>query len=281
MAEQECSRTVVIQLDTQRGTGSGQPEEGPVLVTGASSDGQWRLQATDNREAYGVTWTDEELCSMLAKPHGANNVAEYKCIFADIFSKSGWASEVEVGARIKDSCLDLSVRKWLKGGILRPLFAFSLEQINGDEIDLFPWLVQTCYNRDSLNTKSSSTTKELAALTASFEQQSNQLQEFIQVKNEHDNALVEKFVLLLNEKKKKIWELQGLDTTSASKERQKRRRSSSSPCDEEMESDAHRAPASSSEDQLSEAVEDAAEEVPSSAVPQSTNGGDSDTDEGL
>lgn len=79
-----------------------------------------------------------------------------------------------------------------------------------DDVDLFGWTCQTIEKRDEVEAALATTTSEVKDSKEMIETLQQQLDDLIKAKAEHEDQLLAKFVLLLNEKKLKIRNLQRL-----------------------------------------------------------------------
>lgn len=104
----------------------------------------------------------------------------------------------------KKSSLNIIIRQSVEG-ITHKFGALVLPYTDDtDEVDLFGWAIETVDERDSLaaRLKSSNTRMEDAERTIKSLQ--DQLSDLVKAKVEHENQLLSKFALLLNEKKLRI-----------------------------------------------------------------------------
>ncbi|KAI9813895.1 MAG: hypothetical protein M1832_006042 [Thelocarpon impressellum] len=179
-----------------------------------SSDGalalDLKLVATEGENAYVGSVRQKRLQKLRAKNyHGdedewerilSTTLLETTLKGADLKAADG----LEVLASVTDAEeVTVSFRKNI-GGITQRLGTVSLQKDETQEIELCDWT-------GIASEQASSTRDGLASLTARFQSQeetisklNQQLEELIKAKEEHENAMLQKFTELLNAKKLKI-----------------------------------------------------------------------------
>lgn len=94
------------------------------------------------------------------------------------------------------------------------LGSVSLTLNEGEEIALFDWAGAAAEATSSALADLANLRRKYADQKEAFEKLSEQLDDLIKAKAEHENALIEKFRLLLNSKKMKIRDQQRLLVTA-------------------------------------------------------------------
>ncbi|KAE9371991.1 hypothetical protein N431DRAFT_234510 [Stipitochalara longipes BDJ] len=171
------------------------------------------LIGTDNDSGFSVSLRHQP--SSLGKKNSSVNQEDWEAILEFILlataaPESPATEGLEAFAKINDN-LTITLQKRVEG-ITQKLGAITLSKDNLalDNIDLFEWCGLTL-------TAKRTTENELRSLQNAFRQNNEQVQklekklaELEKLKNDHESDLLEKFSLLLNEKKLKIRDQQRL-----------------------------------------------------------------------
>ncbi|KAL8962680.1 MAG: hypothetical protein Q9193_000948 [Seirophora villosa] len=121
--------------------------------------------------------------------------------------------DVELVAAITSSKLTITVRKSISG-IHQKLGEFSLPADPDANINLFDWTRAAVARADAAGAEADDLRRQLRAQTETAKRLQQHLEELIQAKQDHEDALLGKFCLLLNEKKAKIRDQQRLLATA-------------------------------------------------------------------
>ena len=109
-----------------------------------------------------------------------------------------------------DSELTITVRRKLEGGVTQRLGAIPVKKDEDLEVDTFSWTHSVIAQRDELASDIESLRSRYSNQEATIAKLTTQLDDLIQAKQEHENALMGKFCQLLNAKKLKIRDQQRL-----------------------------------------------------------------------
>ena len=119
-------------------------------------------------------------------------------------------SKLEASASLSnDDTLTLTLRHNISG-ILLSLGSITFTKDEAQEIDIFAWCSLSVQRSDTLETSIQTLNEQLVEQKGTVEKLEQQLDDLIQAKKSHEEELLEKFALLLNEKKLKIREQQRL-----------------------------------------------------------------------
>ncbi|KAL8921106.1 MAG: hypothetical protein Q9208_005859 [Pyrenodesmia sp. 3 TL-2023] len=121
--------------------------------------------------------------------------------------------DLEFVASIADSKLILTFRKSISG-IHQKLGDLSLSKDPDAGISLFDWTNIAVARAEVLQSEARSVQQKLAEQTQAAKRLNEQLEELIQAKKEHEELLLQRCAILINEKKKKIREQQCLLATA-------------------------------------------------------------------
>ncbi|KFY26064.1 hypothetical protein V491_01477, partial [Pseudogymnoascus sp. VKM F-3775] len=122
--------------------------------------------------------------------------------------KAAAAEGIEVEAAIEDDVAVELIFKKSTSGITQRLGSLRLPHDEDQEIELFDWCGASITHSHSLTSTLKSAQADLHKEQAKSQKLADQLEELIKAKEENEHSLLEKFSLLLNEKKAKIRELQ-------------------------------------------------------------------------
>ncbi|KAI4239548.1 MAG: hypothetical protein L6R40_005493 [Gallowayella cf. fulva] len=117
--------------------------------------------------------------------------------------------DLELVASITNSKLTITFRKAISG-IHQKLGEFSLSPDPNQSINTLDWASTAVLRAESLESDAETLRRKLAQQIEIAQKLNQQLEELIQAKQEHENALLEKCAVLINEKKKKIRDQQRL-----------------------------------------------------------------------
>lgn len=121
--------------------------------------------------------------------------------------------DLELVASITDSKLIVTFRKSISG-IHQKLGDLSLSKDPDAGISLFDWTNTAVVRAEVLQSEARSMQQKLAEQTQAAKRLNEQLEELIQAKKEHEDLLLQKCAILINEKKTKIREQQCLLATA-------------------------------------------------------------------
>ncbi|KAL8806906.1 MAG: hypothetical protein Q9182_001035 [Xanthomendoza sp. 2 TL-2023] len=116
---------------------------------------------------------------------------------------------VELVASITNTKLTITLRKSISG-IHQKLGEFSLSSDPNQSINILDWASTAVLRAENLVSQSLALQQKLAEQTALAQSLNQQLEELIKAKKEHEDSLLEKCALLINEKKAKIRDQQRL-----------------------------------------------------------------------
>ncbi|KAL8789654.1 MAG: hypothetical protein Q9213_001090 [Squamulea squamosa] len=117
--------------------------------------------------------------------------------------------DLEIVASISNSKLTITFRKSISG-IHQKLGELSLSKNPEASIDVLDWANTGILRAESLENEAETLRQKLAEQTAIAQKLNQQFEELIQAKKEHENALLTKCAILINEKKAKIRDQQRL-----------------------------------------------------------------------
>ncbi|KAK2766174.1 hypothetical protein FQN54_007690 [Arachnomyces sp. PD_36] len=174
-----------------------------------------KLVATEGEDPYVGSVKQSRLKSLRAKNYQDSD-EEWARILSHVFvpdrkspaSHRDWDKSLEVVATVKEVDDDekelvITLRKRIDG-ITQRLGSITLKQDDDQAIQLFEWNGIAVARANELETEISSLTEKYRVAEETIGKLSNQLEDLIQAKNDHDEQLIAKFVQLLNEKKLKI-----------------------------------------------------------------------------
>lgn len=114
-----------------------------------------------------------------------------------------WRSKLEMTSLLKGDTVVIELRQDING-IKQRLGYLEIPSNEEVEVELWQWLDETCKEKDESQLKLRVAEEQLKKQLEMVEQLSFQLQDLIAAKKEHEDALIVRFQLLLNEKKKKL-----------------------------------------------------------------------------
>lgn len=117
--------------------------------------------------------------------------------------------DLELVASVADVKLTITFRKSISG-IHQKLSEISLSQDPNAEINTLDWAHTAIIRADAFQSEAHDLQRKLAESTQAVKQLNQQLEDLIQAKKEHEETLLHKCAVLLNEKKAKIRDQQRL-----------------------------------------------------------------------
>ncbi|KAL8835472.1 MAG: hypothetical protein Q9170_003305 [Blastenia crenularia] len=117
--------------------------------------------------------------------------------------KDNFSTDLEIVSSITDTKLTITLRKSISG-IHQKLGEFSLSHDPSADINVLDWANTAIVRASALQSEAHNLQKKLVEQTQMVKQLNQQLDELIQAKKDHEEALLLKCALLLNEKKRKI-----------------------------------------------------------------------------
>lgn len=122
---------------------------------------------------------------------------------SESIEKSDSLETLEANATITGDQLVIIIRKNISG-ITRRLGEISLNKDDSQEIDSISWAATAVGRSSALEKEAEDLRSKYDAQSETLKRLNQQLEQFIEAKEQHENALFEKFAVLLNEKKSKI-----------------------------------------------------------------------------
>ncbi|KAI9699352.1 MAG: hypothetical protein M1836_002963 [Candelina mexicana] len=172
-----------------------------------------KLIATEGENPFVGTVRQNRLHKLRAKNYDGNGddweMLVARALHRDEVNAGQSKAGLEVVSSVGDGQLTITIRKNI-GGITQRLGTINLKQDDEQAVELFDWT-------GIATSATASAEDKLATLTSRYQDQettisklSKQLEDLIKAKQEHENALLEKFRELLNAKKRKIRDQQRL-----------------------------------------------------------------------
>ncbi|KAH0559746.1 hypothetical protein GP486_003736 [Trichoglossum hirsutum] len=182
---------------SQVGSSSSAPLDLELVATeGEHPQGQLAELRARNYKGEGKEWADILSTALLRKKREEGDAEAMK--------------NLEVVASInEDNYLMITIRKDI-GGIVQRLGTISMQQNEDVEIDPFQWAGIAAKSATTAEDEITSLSIRYRAQEEVIKKLSEQLEDLIKAKSEHENILLEKFVELLNAKKLKIRDQQRL-----------------------------------------------------------------------
>lgn len=198
---------------------SDEPDERLLLhvsQTGKKGPLDLKLIATEHEHLYHAEIESSKLSTLKAEQFGGDDT-ELRSIFSYLLLAGRSADvplstfkDVAMLASMEHDSVRITIRRSIDG-ITQHVASITLKQDDErEEVSPFSWVddavaeVEVCRAQIEELQTSLSTFKDTAA------QLQIQMDEFIQTKKDHDEELLQQFAALLNSKKRKIRELQGL-----------------------------------------------------------------------
>ncbi|KAH0541887.1 hypothetical protein FGG08_003692 [Glutinoglossum americanum] len=191
-----------------------------VSPVGSSSSASLDLEltATEGENPYTGSRAvrQNQLTKLRAKNYKGEDEEWVAILSAVLLLKKLEDSDVEVmkgleivGSINEDDNLIITIRKDI-GGIMQRLGTISMWQNEDTEIELFQWAGIAAKSARAAEDEVASLSNKYRSQGETLKKLNQQLEDLIKAKVEHENALLEKFVELLNTKKLKIRDQQRL-----------------------------------------------------------------------
>ncbi|KAL8811364.1 MAG: hypothetical protein Q9200_001858 [Gallowayella weberi] len=204
------------------------PAEYVLLHTSSNGSSPLDLQllATEGTEPYIKTLKHSRISKYRAKSNHLSD-SQWETLLRSTFlqersSKDGASTvptsrsdddemlkDLELVASITNTKLTITLRKSISG-IHQKLGEFSLSSNPNQSINILDWASTAVLRAENLVSQTLSLQQKLAEQTAIAQRLNQQLEELIKAKKEHEDSLLEKCALLINEKKAKIRDQQRL-----------------------------------------------------------------------
>jgi len=114
-----------------------------------------------------------------------------------------WKLKLEMTSLLKGNAIVIELRQDING-IKQRLGFLEIPSNDEVEVELWQWLDETCKEKDESQFKLRVAEDQLKKQLDMVGQLTSQLQDLIAAKKEHEDALIVRFQLLLNEKKQKL-----------------------------------------------------------------------------
>ncbi|KAK0626144.1 hypothetical protein B0T14DRAFT_492524 [Immersiella caudata] len=142
--------------------------------------------------------------------NGPCSPEEWERILKGVLLGEGDVEGIEAGAEVKEAkAITVTVRRRV-AGINQRLGTITLSYKEDEGIELFDWCGNAMLANEKLKSQLADENAKASDLETRVLELKNQLDQLIQAKKAHETELLEKFCLLLNEKKVKIREQQRL-----------------------------------------------------------------------
>ncbi|KAL8649307.1 MAG: hypothetical protein Q9210_004476 [Variospora velana] len=161
------------------------------------SDQQWE-------EVLRSTLLQERPQAALTKPENQDD---------DGKPKDAYSQTIQLAAYISSSKLTITFRNSISG-IHQKLGELSLPADPDVNINLFDWTSTAIARAETAQAEADDLQRRLTTQTETVKQLHQQLEELIQAKKDHEDTLLQKFCILLNEKKAKIRDQQRILATA-------------------------------------------------------------------
>ncbi|OBT56030.1 hypothetical protein VE04_03513 [Pseudogymnoascus sp. 24MN13] len=185
------------------------------LAQKASAALDVKILATEGSAPFALTLKQNQIQKLKSKKAPCTD-DEWEAILEVILlqqesdpEKAAIAEGIEVEAAIEEDVAVELVFKKSTSGITQRLGSLRLALDEDQEIELFDWCGDSIQHSHSLTHTLKSAQSALVKEQAKSRKLAEQLEDLLKAKGENEHALLEKFALLLNEKKAKIRELQG------------------------------------------------------------------------
>ncbi|KFY79059.1 hypothetical protein V499_01899 [Pseudogymnoascus sp. VKM F-103] len=185
------------------------------LAQKASAALDVKILATEGSAPFALTLKQNQIQKLKSKKAPCTD-DEWEAILEVILlqqesnpEKAAVAEGIEVEATIEEDVAVELVFKKSTSGITQRLGSLRLTHDEDQEIELFDWCGASIQHSHSLTRTLKSAQSALVKEQAKSRKLAEQLEDLLKAKGENEHVLLEKFALLLNEKKAKIRELQG------------------------------------------------------------------------
>ncbi|KFZ16555.1 hypothetical protein V502_05034 [Pseudogymnoascus sp. VKM F-4520 (FW-2644)] len=174
-----------------------------------------KILATEGSAPFALTLKQNQIQKLKSKKAPCTD-DEWEAILEVILlqqesdpDKAAAAEGIEVEAAVEEDVAVELIFKKSTSGITQRLGSLRLPHDEDQEIELFDWCGASISHSHSLTSTLQSAQAALRKEQSKSQKLAEQLEELIKAKGENEHSLLEKFALLLNEKKAKIRELQG------------------------------------------------------------------------
>ncbi|KAL8773894.1 MAG: hypothetical protein Q9209_001324 [Squamulea sp. 1 TL-2023] len=200
---------------------SDSPTDHILLNTSSNGSSSLDLQllATEGREPYRKTLKHSRISKYRAKSNHLSEsqwetllrstLLQERASDRDNPGARDVIKDLEIVASISNSKLTITFRKSISG-IHQKLGELSLSRDPEAGINVLDWANTAILRAESLETEAETLRQKLAEQTAIAQKLNQQFEELIQAKKEHEDALLTKCAILINEKKAKIRDQQRL-----------------------------------------------------------------------
>ncbi|ELR08802.1 hypothetical protein GMDG_03478 [Pseudogymnoascus destructans 20631-21] len=173
-----------------------------------------KILATEGGAPFALTLKQNQVQKLKSKKAPCTD-SEWEAILEVILlqqesdlEKAAATEGIEVEAAIEEDVAVELVFKKSTSGITQRLGSLRLLHDEDQEIELFDWCGASIQHSHSLTSTLKSAQVDLLKEQSKSQKLAEQLEDLLKAKGDHEHALLEKFSLLLNEKKAKIRELQ-------------------------------------------------------------------------
>lgn len=170
-----------------------------------------KLVGTDGESVFSVSFKHNQTF-MWKDKNFAGNAEEWDTILSFMLlgtEQNDTTLSVEVAARLEAGPeLKITIQRRIEE-IIQKLGAITLPE-KEEVVELYDWCDLTIQSKDTVERELAELKKLLKAKEAEVKKVNEGMKQMIKLKNEHENDLIEKFSLLLNEKKLKIRDQQRL-----------------------------------------------------------------------
>ncbi|KAF4634002.1 hypothetical protein G7Y89_g4097 [Cudoniella acicularis] len=198
-------------------------DEAAFVLVQISSDGERPLDVkvigTEQESVFSVALKHSRVKSLRVKNSPCDE-EEWETILSSILLDSeppdGHAvviKGVEAIAKVEATSLTITIQKRIEG-ITQRLGTISLPVTEEEELDIFEWCGSAIIAKDKSKQELQTLRYKLEEKDEAIKRLEESFKELVDLKNEHEKALLEKFSLLLNEKKLKIRDQQRLLSAS-------------------------------------------------------------------
>ncbi|KAL8693086.1 MAG: hypothetical protein Q9218_002010 [Villophora microphyllina] len=199
---------------------------GDYILLNTSSNGSLpldlKLLATEGSQPYLKTLKHSRISKYRAKSNPLTDAQWETLLRSTLLQERAQQQDLEAEEALKDielvaalsyTNLTITLRKSISG-IHQRLGDLTLPASPDTDINVLDWCATAITRADTLFTQSQALEQEIAEQTQVVDRLRTQLEELIQAKKEHEDALLQKCAILINEKKAKIRDQQRLLATS-------------------------------------------------------------------
>ncbi|KAL9576967.1 MAG: hypothetical protein Q9212_006684, partial [Teloschistes hypoglaucus] len=201
---------------------------GDYILLNTSSNGSspldLKLLATEGSQPYLKTLKHSRISKYRAKSNHLTD-AQWESLLRSILlqepiqqrqepeAEDAPTKDIELVATISSTNLTITLRKSISG-IHQKLGELTLPASPNTDINVLDWCFTAIARADNLSSHSQSLERKLAEQTKVADKLRAQLEDLIQAKREHEDAILQKCAVLINEKKAKIRDQQRLLATA-------------------------------------------------------------------